>query len=314
MKKIIAFVSTLDEYSNSLWLKQLNNIFKNYEIILFNDLEKKDYKLVEVAIVANPQIKDLKKLKNLIWVQSLWAGVEKLLIDAKNNSFDISRMIDEDMSEVMSDSVLSWSLYLYKDMPLYKKQQNLLLWKEHEVLEKNKLRISILGLGKLGMASALKLQSNNFNVQAWSRSQKKIKGIKTYIGNNGLETLLKETDILISLLPLSKETENLLNAEKLQLLKKSASVINFSRAKIFDYEALEVLLEKKHLKHAVLDVFYEEPLNKESSLWKNENITILPHISAPTNRKTASRIAYKNIDDYFCKNINPLFVDKTKGY
>ena len=307
MKKIIAFVSSLDETSNKLWLKQLNMLFVNYKIILFDVLEEKDYKIIEVAIVANPHVKDLKKLKNLVWVQSLWAGVEKLL-------FDISRMIDENMSEVMSDSVLAWSLYLYKDMPLYKKQQNCSLWKEHELLEKSEVNISILGLGSLGMESALKLKVNNFNVQAWSRSEKKIKGIKTYVGNDGLENILKQTDILISLLPLSKETQNLLNEQKLQLLKKNASVINFSRAKIFDYEALELLLENKHLKHAVLDVFYEEPLNKESSLWKNENITILPHVSAPTNKKTASKIAYKNIDDYFCKKINPLFVDKTKGY
>ena len=126
--------------------------------------------------------------------------------------------------------------------------------------------------------------------------------------------LLKQSDILISLLPLSKETKNLFDQKKLELLKKNASVINFSRAAIFDYKALTLLLDKKHLKHAVLDVFEEEPLDKESFLWKHEDITILPHISAPTNKKAASRIAYANINEYFVNNKQPLFVDKNKGY
>ena len=248
------------------------------------------------------------------WVQSLWAGVEKLVNEIKASAFNISRMIDKNMSEVMSDSVLAWSFYLYKNMPLYKKQQNQTLWIEHEIKEKNELTITVLGLGELGLASVLKLKNNGFNVKAWSRSKKEIEGISTYCGNDGLEEVLEQTDILVSLLPLTKETTMLLNKEKLNFLKKNASVINFSRAAIFDYKVLCLLLDEKHLKHAVLDVFEEEPLAKESFLWIHEDITILPHISGPTNKKTASRIAYENINEYFVNNKEPLFVDKNKGY
>ena len=314
MKHLIVFVSSLEEEVNILWLEHLKPVFKNYEIVLFKDLKEENYKQIEVAIVANPNVQELLNLKNLKWVQSLWAGVEKLVNEIEATDFNISRMIDKNMSDVMSDSVLAWSFYLYKDMPLYKKQQNQTLWIEHEIKEKNELTITVLGLGELGLASALKLKNNGFNVKAWSRSKKEIEGISTYCGNSALEELLKQSDILISLLPLSKETKNLFDQKKLKLLKKNASVINFSRAAIFDYKALALLLDKKHLKHAVLDVFEEEPLAKESFLWKHEDITILPHISAPTNKKTASRIAYENINEYFVNNKEPLFVDKNKGY
>ena len=314
MKHLIVFVSSLEEEVNILWLEHLKPVFKNYEIVLFKDLKEENYNKIEVAIVANPNVQELLNLKNLKWVQSLWAGVEKLVNEIEATEFNISRMIDKNMSDVMSDSVLAWSFYLYKDMPLYKKQQNQTLWIEHEIKEKNEITITVLGLGELGLASVLILKNNGFNVKAWSRSKKEIEGISTYYGNSALEELLKQSDILISLLPLSKETKNLFDQKKLKLLKKNASVINFSRAAIFDYKALCLLLDKKHLKHAVLDVFEEEPLAKDSFLWKHEDITILPHISAPTNKKTASRIAYANINEYFVNNKEPLFVDKNKGY
>ncbi|PHR70281.1 MAG: glyoxylate/hydroxypyruvate reductase A [Arcobacter sp.] len=314
MKNCIAFVSTLDEASNILWLNNLKTIFKNYEIILFKDLKEDEYTCINVAIVIKPDIKELIKLKNLKWVQSLSAGVEKLINERDSLRFNIVRMVDDNMSVVMSDSVLAWSFYLYKNMPLYKKQQNNSLWIEHEIKEKNEITITILGLGELGLASALKLKANDFNVKAWSRSKKTIEGISTYCGNDGLEEVLEQTDILVSLLPLTQATTMLLNKQKLNFLKKNASVINFSRAAIFDYKALAVLLDKKHLKHAVLDVFEQEPLIKDSSLWKHEDITILPHISGPTNKKTASKIAYENINEYFVNNKEPLFVDKNKGY
>ena len=220
MKHLIVFVSSLEEEVNILWLEHLKPVFKNYEIVLFKDLKEENYKQIEVAIVANPNVQELLNLKNLKWVQSLWAGVEKLVNEIEATDFNISRMIDKNMSDVMSDSVLAWSFYLYKDMPLYKKQQNQTLWIEHEIKEKSEITITVLGLGELGLASALKLKYNGFNVKSWSRSKKEIEGISTYCRNDALEELLKQSDILISLLPLSKETKNLFDQKKIKTIKE----------------------------------------------------------------------------------------------
>lgn len=143
---------------------------------------------------------------------------------------------------------------------------------------------------------------------------KKIEGISTYYGSEGLQESLKKADIVVCLLPLTKETKNLLNKEKLDLLHNKASIINFARGAIIDYEYLLEKLGKKELSHAILDVFDTEPLPSSSSIWENEDITVLPHISAPTNMKTASKIASKNIYEYFEKGIIPISVDTKKGY
>ncbi|PLY07083.1 MAG: glyoxylate/hydroxypyruvate reductase A [Arcobacter sp.] len=311
---MIPFVSDCDEESTLLWLRYLQDEMSEYDIVLFKNLSKSQKENADTAIVANPKPSDIFQLKNLKWVQSLWAGVEKLLLDIPYASFKIVRMIDPILAHTMADSVLAWTLYLHKNMPLYKKQQNQKIWKQHQELLPEEKNILVLGLGKLGLESVNKLRENGFCVLGWSRSKKEINGVITYHGEEGLHQALKNADIVVCLLPLTNQTINLLDKEKLNLLQPNTSIINFARGAIIDYDYLLEKLEKSELSHAVLDVFEKEPLDENSPLWNNENITILPHISAPTNMKSASKIASKNISDYYDKGTLPDFVDIKKGY
>ncbi|RXJ78931.1 glyoxylate/hydroxypyruvate reductase A [Arcobacter sp. F155] len=311
---MIPFVSACDEETTNLWLEHLQEQMSEYKIVLFEELSEEQKLSSTVAIVANPNPKDIAQLKNLKWIQSLWAGVEKLLQDLSNSSFKIVRMTDPQLAKTMAESVLAWSLYLHKNMPLYLKQQKKKQWKQHIETLPEERNILVLGLGNLGKESAKKLKENGFSVSGWARSKKEIEGVETFYGNDGLTQALKSADIVVCLLPLTDETKNLLDKSKLDLLHKKVSLINFARGPIIDYEYLAKKLDNKELCHAVLDVFDIEPLSTSSYLWQNENITVLPHISAPTNMKTASKIALKNISEYFEKGILPTFVDTNKGY
>ena len=314
MNKIIPFVGDGDIESTKLWLEYLQKEINNHKIVLFENLSEEEKLSADIAIVANPNPSDIAQMKNLKWVQSLWAGVEKLLQDIPNASFKIVRMTDPILAQTMAQSVLAWTLYLHKNMPLYLKQQRAKVWKQHlDELPEDK-NILVLGLGKLGLESAKKLKENGFNVSSWARSKKNIEGINIYCGNEGLKQALKQADIVVCLLPLTNETKNLLNKEHLDLLHPKVSIINFARAGIIDYDYLVKKLDKSELFHAVLDVYDFEPLPSSSTLWDNENITVLPHISAPTNMKSASKIASKNICEYYEKGIVPNFVDTKKGY
>lgn len=314
MKKIVPFVSVCDEETTNLWLEHLQGQMSEYKIIPFEELSQEQKLSSTVAIVANPNPQDIAQLKNLKWIQSLWAGVEKLLQDLPNSSFKIVRMTDPQLANSMAESVLAWTLYLHKNMPLYLKQQKQKQWKQHIEILPEERNILVLGLGNLGEKSAKRLKENGFSVSGWARSKKEIEGVETFYGEEGLTQALKGADIVVCLLPLTYETKNLLDKQKLDLLHKKASIINFARGPIIDYEYLAKKLDKKELCHAVLDVFDIEPLATSSSLWENENITVLPHISAPTNMKTASKIVSKNILEYFKKGIIPPFVDTNKGY
>jgi glyoxylate/hydroxypyruvate reductase A len=283
-------------------------------IVKFSNLKKSDYKKIDVAIVANPNPTEVKKLVNLKWIQSVWVGVEKLVESFKSERVKIVRLVDPEMNRTMSEAVLSWVLYLHRDMHFYQVQQNKRVWKEADYIKPSKKIVSIIGLGELGSASAVKLIENGFNVCGWSRGKKNIKRVKSFTGELGLKNMLKQTDILVCLIPLTRKTKYLLNYKTLSYLKKGSSIINFARGAIINAKDLVKHLNSGRIKHAVLDVFEQEPLPKTSILWKHKNVTVLPHISAHTDMDTASSIVCKNIKMYRLKNRIPKSVNMVRGY
>lgn len=314
MKSIVPFISMLPKADIDEWLKVLKKKLPKERIVKFSSLKKSDYKKIDVAIVANPNPTEVKKLINLKWVQSVWAGVEKLVESFKGEKVKIIRLVDPEMNRTMAEAVLSWVLYLHRDMHFYRIQQNKRIWKENDYIKPSKKIVSFIGLGELGSASAVKLIKNGFNVCGWSRGKKNISKVKSFTGKLGLKKMLKQTDILVCLIPLTKQTKYLLNYKTLSYLKRGASIINFARGAIINVKDLVKHLNSGKIKHAVLDVFEQEPLPKASILWKHKNVTVLPHISAHTNMETASDIFYKNIRMYRLKNRIPKSVDKVRGY
>ncbi|MEI8065390.1 MAG: glyoxylate/hydroxypyruvate reductase A [Pseudomonadota bacterium] len=314
MKSIVPFISMLPKADIDEWLKVLKKKLPKERIVKFSSLKKSDYKKIDVAIVANPNPTEVKKLINLKWVQSVWAGVEKLVESFKGEKVKIIRLVDPEMNRTMAEAVLSWVLYLHRDMHFYRIQQNKRIWKENDYIKPSKKIVSFIGLGELGSASAAKLIKNGFNVCGWSRGKKNISKVKSFTGKLGLKKMLKQTDILVCLIPLTKQTKYLLNYKTLSYLKRGASIINFARGAVINVKDLVRHLNSGKIKHAVLDVFEQEPLPKASILWKHKNVTVLPHISAHTNMETASDIFYKNIRMYRLKNRIPKSVDKVRGY
>jgi glyoxylate/hydroxypyruvate reductase A len=296
------------------WLKVLKKKLPNERVVKFSNLKKSDYKKIDVAIVANPNPTEVKKLVNLKWIQSVWVGVEKLVDSFKSGKVKIVRLVDPEMNRIMSEAVLSWVLYLHRDMHFYQVQQNKRVWKESDYIKPSKKVVSFIGLGELGAASATKLIQNNFNVCGWSRSKKNISKVKSFTGELGLKKMLQRTDILVCLIPLTKKTKYLLNYKTLSYLKKGACIINFARGAIIKTEDLVVHLNSGIIKHAVLDVFEQEPLPKTSILWKHKNVTVLPHISARTDIETASKIVYNNIKNYRINNKIPKNINFLKEY
>jgi glyoxylate/hydroxypyruvate reductase len=314
MKSIVPFISILPKADIDKWLKILKKKLPKERIVKFSNLKKTDYKKIDVAIVANPNPTEVKKLVNLKWIQSVWVGVEKLVESFKSERVKIVRLVDPEMNRTMSEAVLSWVLYLHRDMHFYQVQQNKRVWKEADYIKPSKKIVSIIGLGELGSASAAKLIENGFNVCGWSRGKKNIKKVKSFTGELGLKNMLKQTDILVCLIPLTRNTKYLLNYKMLSYLKKGASIINFARGAIINAKDLVKHLNSGTIKHAVLDVFEQEPLPKTSILWKHKNVTVLPHISAHTDMDTASSIVCKNIKMYRLKNRIPKSVDMVRGY
>jgi len=315
MRPVVPFVSSASPDERQSWREALPKALDGIaEVKLFEDLTEDQRSEARVAIVANPDPANVAALPNLVWVQSLWAGVERLMGELPANGPKIVRLTDPQMAETMSEAVLAWTLYLHRGMPRYIAQQRQKIWQDHALERPQERTVGVLGLGKLGAAAAMRMKANGFNVLGWSRTEKSIEGIACRHGRAGLLEVLGQSDFIVLLMPLTDETRGLIGQDELSACKKGASIINFARGPIIDTAALINKLDNGPLGHAVLDVFDEEPLPPSSPLWDHDKVTVLPHISAPTIISTASRIVADNIGQYYEDGTIPPAVDRDRGY
>jgi len=312
--KTIVFISELEADIQHQWITILQKLLINEAILLPEQVNEAQAKQIDIAIVANPNPEDLARFPNLVWVQSLWAGVEKLINGTLKPTVKLVRLVDPQLAQSMAESVLAWTLYLQRNMPEYARQQANKQWHQLPSIASKEFRVSVLGAGELGLAALGALSKLEYHVSCWSRTPKQLNGIKNHNGLDGLKSMLNETDILINLLPLTPQTHHLLDEKLLSELPHGAQLINFSRGGVIDTAALVKLLATGHLSHAVLDVFEQEPLTSTSILWDNPNITVLPHISAPTNIHSAAEVVANNIKMYRENNVIPKSIDVKVGY
>ena len=314
MSSPIAFVSRMNAETEAVWKHALRAAMPQEEILAFSELTNEQRRAVNFAIVANPDPADIAALPGLTWIHSLWAGVERLVLELGDKAPPIVRLKDPELSRVMAEAVLAWTYYLQRDMPAYRDNQQKTLWQEFDYRHPREMTIGLLGLGALGTAAAERLRHAGFNVAGWSRSAKAIGGVETLTGDDGLQTLLEKSDILVCLVPLTDATRGLLDAGRLAAMKNGAALINFARGAVIIAEDLIAALDSGRLSHAVLDVFEQEPLPVSSAFWQHPKVTVLPHISAPTSRESSARIVAGNVYTWRETGTLPETVDMARGY
>ncbi|OLP54366.1 glyoxylate/hydroxypyruvate reductase A [Rhizobium rhizosphaerae] len=314
MPQPIALVTRSPAEEEAGWLAALRRAMPGERIETLSALSAAERAEVEIAIVANPDPAALRALPKLVWIQSLWAGVERLVADLTELDRPIVRLVDPQMSHTMAEAVLAWTYYLFRDMPAYARQQRARQWNPLAYKRAEETTVGLVGLGALGTAAAGRLREAGFTVAGWSRTAKALDGVACFSGEEGLDALLSRANILVCLVPLTAETRGLIHAGRLARLPEGASLINFARGPVVVTQDLVASLDAGHLDHAVLDVFDQEPLPADSPLWAHPGITILPHISAPTDRVTASRIVAGNIARYRDDGTLPQAVDRDRGY
>lgn len=314
MPAVLPFIAPPDAPWQTEWRAALQAAMPDERVVALADMDAEALQSCEVAVVANPRPDDLRRLPRLRWVHSVWAGVERLLADLGDLDLKVVRLVDPQLSDTMAEAVLAWTLYLHRDMPRYARQQQERRWQPQGYVRPQHKTVGLLGLGALGEAAARRLLGAGFQVQGWSRTPRSLARMRCHAGDEGLAALLADVDILVCLLPLTPQTRGLLDDTALARLKPGASLINFARGPIVDDAALRRALDGGRLGHAVLDVFDTEPLPADRWHWTHPAVTVLPHVSAPTDRQSAARIVAANIAAYRRQGLVPPHVDRERGY
>jgi len=243
---------------------------------------------VEVAVVANPEPGALSGLSNLRLIQSLWAGVDRLLQDPTlPPEVPVARMVDPAMNEAMVHTALWAVLSLHRQFFELQAQQREALWQAPPQRRAAECAVLVLGLGELGGRTAQTLAGLGFAVHGWSRRPRELDGVRLWHGEAGLAPALAAADIVINLLPLTPQTRGFFDTARLAQIRPGACLVNLARGAHVDEAALLAALDRGQLRHAVLDVFQQEPLPPEHAFWRHPRVTVLPHCAAQTDPRTA---------------------------
>jgi glyoxylate/hydroxypyruvate reductase A len=270
---------------------------------------------VEVLFVADPPPGCFGEWPGLHFVQCLWAGVDGLLADPSlPPDLPLARLKDPDFAAVMAESVATQVLGLHRQLHRYRAQAALRIWQPLPQPHAFERPVGILGMGEMGRRAAARLRQSGFPVLGWSRTGRPVPDVEVFAGMDGLAAMLPRTQILVNLLPLTAETHGILDRRRLGWLPPGASLVNFGRGGHLVVADLLEALESGRLDHAVLDVFDREPLPQDDPLWEHGSVTILPHVAAVTDPRTAAVVAARNAQHFLDGGQPDGLVSRDLGY
>lgn len=297
----ILLATNFDATGRRQWLDLLRAALPDETIV--DERTAGDAAAIDIAIVANPLPGALLGLPKLRLIQSLWAGVERLLSDpGVPTAVPLARMVDPAMNEAMAETALWAVLSLQRDGFDYAAQQRESRWLQHPQRRADEVAVAVLGLGQMGRAVVARLESNGYRVTGWSSR------------SGPLEPVLGAADIVVNLLPLTPATRGLFDATRFAAMRRGASFVNLARgAHVVDADLIAAL-DSGRLHRAVLDVFHIEPLPADHAFWLHPRITVLPHTAAQTDPRSAAEIAARNVRALRAGEPLAALVDRAKGY
>jgi len=258
---------------------------------------------IDAAIVANPAPGQLQGLPRLKLIQSLWAGVDRLVADATlPRDVPLARMVDPSMNAAMAETALWAVLSLHRGFFAYAERQRRSEWHVHAQRRAGEVPVRVLGSGQMGQAAAARIAALGYPVTTWRRD-----GVP-------MASFVQAAAIVINLLPLTPQTAGILGAAMFAVLPRGASLVNLGRGAHLVEADLLAALDSGQLRHAVLDVFTTEPLPSGHPFWAHPKVTVLPHAAAQTDPRSASAVAAANVRAAISGAPIAHRVDRERGY
>ena len=310
MKETLVFSSAVDPLVP--WRDALEGLLPDLLVRTPAEIGPDD--AVRYALVWKPPPGFFRRYPDLRLVTILGAGADSLAGRDDLPDVPVTRLFDPGMARMMAQYVLFSVLRYARDIPAFEAAQREGRWRYIHPREARDIRVGVLGAGELGGFAAAELARQGFPVSAWSRTRKDLPGIECHAGAEALIPFLRTTEILIVMLPLTRDTRGLIGPAELAALPAGAKLINVARGPIVDEAALLDVLRSGHLGGATLDVFETEPLREGHSLWRADNVLVTPHLASVAIPASAARQVAENIRRVGAGELPEHRVDLARGY
>ena len=271
-------------WKHAFWMDEFASKAPDREVVVEPDGAEDPS--IHYAVVWKQRPELLARLPNLKAIFSLGAGVDHVFNDPAVPDVPIVRVVSPDLTARMSEYVVWQVLDHHRLGPRYRAQQAARVWgQQYDQKAACDVTIGIMGLGELGRDAAAKLQAIGFQVSGWSRTPKSVAGVACYSGAEGLDAFLASSDMFVVLLPLTPETDGILNRELFRRMTKRGPMgapvlINVGRGGLQNEDDILAALDDGTLSAVTLDVFREEPLDPDSPFWSHPKVMITSHLAA----------------------------------
>ena len=255
--------------------------------------------LADLAVVWAPPQAFIDEQTSLKALFNIGAGVDALLRLRLPPDLAVVRLDDAGMALQMAEYVCQAVIRHFRELDVSEAEMAAGKWAFRKPRQRADFAVGVLGLGVLGTRVAQALRMFEFPVNGWSRTAKSsqpvtphatqsgtgtLDGVRFFAGDAQLPEFLAASRVLVNLLPLTAQTENILNRSTLSQLQPGGYVINVARGAHLVEADLLALLDSGHLAGATLDVFRTEPLPAGHPFWHHPRLTLTPHTSARTLR------------------------------
>jgi len=313
MRKVVIYAETPDLYS------QITARFPELEVEIYtcDDRFVRAAEDAEIIFMARKFSKEmLQGAKRLRWLHLAATGIDRLL---PLSDFPPELIITNSKgirAGMISDYVICVIWMLLWDFPRMMRNQRQRVWQRWPVARIEGKVLGVVGLGNIGQASARKAKPFGMVVIGTRRSMQPLDEDLSSIPIKSKYDLLSTADFVVLTVPLTPETQGMIDRQAFETMKESAYLINVSRGAVVQERELIAALREKKIAGAVLDVTEQEPLPPDSELWTLENVIITPHISS------SSTDSHERTAELFCKNLRRYLrhekmlnvIDRAKGY
>lgn len=249
---------------------------------------------------------DIKSAEKVKWIMVASAGIEKLphqAIEARGITVSNVKGIHK---TPMAESALAHLLALKRALPvIYENQRNQQWERKIPSSELSGTTALILGPGAIGAEIGRLLQAFGVQTIGCNRSGAQAPNMNEMVSFKKILDKLPEADYVISVLPSTAETKQLLKVEHFKAMKNTAIFMNFGRGDLVTDSVLVNALQEKEISFAVLDVFEQEPLPADHSYWSMDNVVVSPHISSKSGKYVDRTL------DIFIPNLQKWLIDQS---
>jgi glyoxylate/hydroxypyruvate reductase A len=307
-----------ENWSPQRWKTRFDDVCGDRQVVLMPDAQV-DPAEVHYAAVWKPRPGELAAFPNLRAIFNLGAGVDALMADASLPGVPLVRVAVADLTERMTEYVVLHVLMHHRQELYLRQCQREKRWAPKYQWAAGAITVGIMGLGTLGAHAAAILRRIGFRVVGWSRRPKEIDDVECFHGTAQLSLFLRQTDILVSLLPLTPDTRNILNRDLFAQLNRKGPMgapvlINAGRGGLQNEADILQCLDDGTLGAASLDVYQTEPLPADSPFWNHPKVVLTPHNAADTDADEISKYVARQIERFEAGGALENVVDRKRGY